>query len=123
MARLKSEIFVSAYMRRCMSEGVPAMLRRRGAADAGAIHIKIDHLDGTASLYAPASAGEEADPGVDRVFTKIASRISAGDIEARMAREIKFDSDLWWIEIEERGERCFLNDTDDASSMRGGAEL
>lgn len=110
MARLKSEIFVSAYMRRCMGAGVPAMLRRRGAAEAGAIHIKIDHLDGTASLYAPAPAGEETGAGIDRVFTKILSRVPAADVEARMTREIKFDSDLWFIEIEERGDHHFLDE-------------
>ena len=110
MARLKSEIFVSAYLRRCHGAGVPAMLRRRGASDAGAIHIKIDHLDGTASLYAPAPAGAEIGDGVDRIFTKIMSRVPAPDVEARMTREIKFDSDLWFVEIEERGDRNFLDE-------------
>lgn len=110
MARLKSEIFVSAYLRRCVSADVPAVMRRRGAADAGAIYVQIDHLDGSASLFAPAPAGEETGAGIDRVFTKMLARVPAGDVEARMMREIKFDPDLWWVEIEERGDRHFLDE-------------
>jgi len=109
VARLKSEMFVSAYLRRAMSEGAVAMLRRRGAADAGAIFIKIDHLDGTASLYAPAPTGEEPSLGIDRLFTQSMSRVPSYDVEERMTREIKFDSDLWLIELEERGDRHFLD--------------
>ncbi|MBV9635256.1 MAG: DUF1491 family protein [Methylobacteriaceae bacterium] len=49
------------------------MLRRRGAAEAGAIFIKLDRLDGTAALFgtarpravpSPASAASEAVPSV-----------------------------------------------------------
>lgn len=104
MSRLTSDLFVSAYIRRCIGAGIAAVLRRRGQKDAGAIFIKLDHLDGTASLLAPAPAGEAMPEGVDRLFTRILSRVAAADVEARMAREIKFDSDLWFVEIEDRGE-------------------
>jgi hypothetical protein len=109
VARLKSEIFVSAYLRRAMSEGATAMLRRRGHADAGAIYIKIDHLDGTASLYAPAPVGHDLAPGIDRQFIRILDRVPSPDVEQRMAKEINFDHDLWFLELEERGDRHFLD--------------
>ena len=109
-SRLKSDLFVSAYLRRCAGVNVPAMLRRRGAEDAGAIYIKIDHLDGMASLYVPAPADQMAEQGIDRVFTRIMTRVEAGDVEARMQREIKYDPDLWFVEIEERGDRSFLDE-------------
>ena len=35
--RLKTGIWVAAYLRRCQIEGAAAMLRRRGAEEAGAI--------------------------------------------------------------------------------------
>jgi len=38
--RLKSGIWVSAYLRRCQVEGVMAVLRRRGSEEAGAIFIR-----------------------------------------------------------------------------------
>ena len=52
--RLKSAIWVAAYVRRCYVEGASAVVRRRGAEEAGAIFIKISRLDGTAALFAPA---------------------------------------------------------------------
>ena len=55
--RLKSEIWVKAYIRRCATEGAPAVVVNRGDEDAGVIFIKIARLDGTADLYGPAPAG------------------------------------------------------------------
>ena len=43
--RLKSGIWVAAYLRRCTVEGVFAAVRRRGAEEAGAIFIKINRLE------------------------------------------------------------------------------
>ena len=54
--RLKSGIWVAAYLRRCNVEGAFAAVRRRGADEAGAVFIKISRLDGTATLYGPALA-------------------------------------------------------------------
>src|SRR6202051_478213 len=54
--RLKSGIWVAAYLRRCDVEGAFAAVRRRGAEEAGAVFIKISRLDGTGTLYWPAVA-------------------------------------------------------------------
>ena len=63
--RLKSEIWVKAYLRRSRHEGADAVLVRRGDEDAGAIYIKVSRLDGTASLFGPAPAGLDAAEGED----------------------------------------------------------
>jgi len=109
-ARLRSDIWVSAYLRRCAVEGAFAVLRRRGAAEAGAIFIKIDLLDGTALLFGPAPQSELKN-GEDRVFTVLhkESRIEPGDAEQRLKREISFDPDVWIVEVEDRQGRCFLD--------------
>ena len=62
--RLKSGIWVAAYLRRCNVEGVFAAVRRRGAEEAGAIFIKVNRLDGTGTLYGPAPQAvfDEAQP-------------------------------------------------------------
>jgi hypothetical protein len=103
--RLRSDIFVSAYMRRCALENAPAMLRRRGAAEAGAILVKVDRLDGTCALFGPAPQTELADrPGVDRLFVRLHAEpfIPVPDAEAKIAREVRFDTDLWVVEVEDR---------------------
>ena len=109
--RLKSAIWVAAYVRRCHVEGVFAAVRRRGAEDAGAIVIKLNLLNGTGELFGPApqAAFEEAHPS-DRAFTRClgSGPVPEDKIEERLAREVRFDSDVWIIEIEDRAGRHFL---------------
>lgn len=110
--RLKSAIWVAAYVRRCHMEGAFAVVRRRGAEEAGAIFVKVSRLDGTAMLYAPApqSVFEDARPDERRFVSALAeSTNSEAEVEARIAREMKFDSDLWLIEVEDREGRHFLD--------------
>lgn len=109
--RLKSDIFVSALIRRAQVEGAFAVMVRRGAEEAGAIFVKVSRLDGTAALYGPApqSAFDESFPA-DRKFSQIVEpgRPEA-DADARIAREIKFDPDIYVVEIEDRAGRHFLD--------------
>jgi hypothetical protein len=111
--RLKSGIWVAAYLRRCNVEGVFAAVRRRGAEEAGAIFIKLNRLDGTATLFGPApqTAFDESQPA-DRMFSAVlggAQPVPDADVEARLTREIRFDPDVWLIEVEDRGGRNFLD--------------
>jgi len=110
--RLKSALWVSAYVRRCHVEGVFAVIRRRGAEEAGAICIKVNRLDDTADGYGPApqSAFEEEHP-VDRAFSPAMKTMPATDAEAEacLARQVRFDPDLWIIETEDRAGRHFLD--------------
>ncbi len=110
--RLTSNFWVSAYLRRCASAGAPAMLRRRGAADAGAIFIKIDRLDGSAVLLGPAPQSLYEDDSGERRFAKMhePETIDAPAAEERMTKEIRFDPDLWFVEVEDRAGRDFLGE-------------
>ncbi|GGH13716.1 hypothetical protein GCM10007036_12520 [Alsobacter metallidurans] len=102
--RLRSDIFVSAYIRRCAVEGAPAVLRRRGAAEAGSVFVKIDRLDGTCALFGPAPQSSFGEGEGERRFARLHPEpfVEIPTAEARLAREIKFDSDLWIIEVEDR---------------------
>jgi hypothetical protein len=110
--RLKSALWVAAYLRRCQVEGVAAVVRRRGAEEAGAIFVRIDRLDGTSDLFGPApqSAFDSA-PGAARAFSASLAEQPASDasIESYLAREIKFDPDIWIVEVEDRNGRNFLD--------------
>ena len=107
--RLRSDIWVSAYLRRCAVKGAVAVLRRRGAAEAGAIYIKLDWLDGRASLYAPAPPDLASEDTSERRFECIVKEADAASVEERMTREIRFDPDLWIIEVDDRKGRFFLD--------------
>lgn len=111
--RLKSAIWVAAYIRRCNGEGCYAVVRRRGAEDAGAIFIKLNRLDGTAELFAPApqTAFDDARPA-DRAFSRTFGKepVPEAKVEERLAKETRFDPDLWIVEVEDRGGRHFIED-------------
>ncbi|WP_375463624.1 DUF1491 family protein [uncultured Methylobacterium sp.] len=108
MARLRSDFWVSAHLRRLGVAGISAVQRRRGAAEAGAIFVKVDRLDGSADLYGPApQALFEADDAGGRRFSPILSGGTPLDAEERLAKELRFDSDLWIVEIDDRaGRHC-----------------
>jgi hypothetical protein len=110
--RLKSAIWVAAYIRRCHIEGAFAAVRRRGAEEAGAIFVKLNRLDGTAELFGPApqSVFDDARPA-DRLFIRCLGELPAAEakVEERLAREMRFDPDVWIVEIEDRAGRHFLD--------------
>jgi hypothetical protein len=109
VARLRSDFWVAAHLRRCAVEGITAVLRRRGSAEAGAIFVKLDRLDGTASLYGPAPHSLLEEGGGGRLFTRLLENVPPGEIEDRMSREARFDPDFWFVEIEDREGRHLLD--------------
>lgn len=94
------------------------MLRRRGAAEAGAIFIKVDRLNGEAKLYGPAPQVMVFDlpEGIDRVFARAHEPewINADEVDRRLGREVDFDPDLWIVDIEDQLGRSWL----DAAEVR-----
>ena len=110
--RLKSALWVAAYLRRCQVEGLFGVVRRRGAEEAGAVFIRISRIDGTSDLYGPApQSAFEAGTVSDRAFTASLAVQPAPDaaIDAYLAREVKFDPDVWIVEVEDRAGRHFLD--------------
>ncbi|HZJ11664.1 MAG TPA: DUF1491 family protein [Methyloceanibacter sp.] len=109
--RVKSEIWVRAYLRRCQAEAIPVVIVQRGDEAAGAIFICVDRLDGTVSLYGPAPAGM-MESETDRQWVDcFGSRpVSAAEANVYLARQRGFDPDLWIIEVEDKAGRHFLGD-------------
>lgn len=109
--RLKSAIWVGAYVRRCTVEGIPAAVVARGAEDAGAIFVKVNRLDGTATVLGPApqTSFDDERPAerMWMVWTG-AEPVAEPTADAFLDRQRRFDSDLWIIEIEDRHGRHFL---------------
>lgn len=110
--RLKSAIWVAAYMRQCQNAGAFVAVRQRGHEDAGAIFIKINHLNGKAELFGPSpqTVFDDARPS-DRAFINCFddAQVSDAKAEDRIAQEMKYDPDIWVIEVEDREGRTFLD--------------
>ena len=102
--RITSDLFVSALVRRVFGGGGFAVVLRRGATEAGAVFIVTRDRFGGAALYGPAaqSAYDEGRPS-DRRFTLIGEKLDEQALDARLAREQRFDSDIWVVEIEPGG--------------------
>ncbi len=109
--RLKSALWVAAYLRRCNVEGCSAVVRRRGAEEAGAIFVRICRLDGTSELFGPAPQSALEPGATDRIFAACLASQPAPDpeIENYLWRETEFDPDLWIVEVEDRTGRNVLN--------------
>lgn len=107
--RVTSGLWVGAYIRRCFAEGAMATVARHGADEAGAILVIVDRLDATADLYGPApqSAFADSRPS-DRLFQILLENSERSAIDARLASEVRFDPDLWIVEVEDRHGRAFL---------------
>lgn len=86
-------------------------VRRRGAEEAGAVFVKVALMDGTAMLFVPApqTVYDDSRP-IERVFTLSPPQaVEEQMIEARLAKEIGFDPDVWIVEIEDKAGRHFLD--------------
>jgi len=109
--RIKSEVWVKAYLRRCQVQDAPAVVVRRGDEQAGAIYISINRLDGSVTLYGPAPAGlDRSDRERRWVSCFAAGSVSEGDVASYLGRQVNFDSDIWIVEVEDREGRHFLGD-------------
>ena len=85
--RVTSDFWVSALMRRVFAEGGFAAVTRNRM--------------GQSSLFGPApqSAYDSARPD-DRQFSSLIVDAEADAIEAKLAREQRFDADIWVVELE-----------------------
>lgn len=110
-SRLKSEIWVQAHLRRCMTEGVYALVARKGDVDAGAIAVKVYMGSGLAKLFVRSRDldGEEVwrNPLTKEDEADAAS--PEPDIDKWLAREASIDPDIWVIEIDDAAGRAFLD--------------
>jgi hypothetical protein len=104
--RLKAGIFVRAVIRRAEVAGAAAFVVRKGSEEAGAIILKIARLDGTSMVLSQARRGEGelvwVKPIGDAVDDEAASKY--------FEKQIRYDPDLWIVEIEDRAGRTFVDE-------------
>ncbi|MFK5980894.1 MAG: DUF1491 family protein [Rhizobiaceae bacterium] len=107
--RLKSDIWVSAFLRMEQGRGAYVTVLQKGASEAGAIFIVQNYLNGEFSLFSPApqSFFEEEDDG-GRKFEHIVKRSNESDVIEYLDRQKKFDSDIWIVEIESKSNDLHL---------------
>ncbi|MCB2078629.1 MAG: DUF1491 family protein [Novosphingobium sp.] len=111
--RLRSDIWVAAYIRRVNASGGFAVLQRRGADEAGAIYIAVEDDDRMHDLYVPAPQSVLDDDDGDRRFRRHpeSGKLDALRLSELLQRETRFDTDLWVVAVEDRERRHFLDNS------------
>jgi len=104
--RLKAGIFVRALMRRADVAGASAFIVRKGTEEAGAVIITVSRLDGTCLVLNQARDGKG-----NLVWAQpLGDWGEEPKARAWLDRQIKFDPDLWIVEIEDRKGRAFVDE-------------
>lgn len=105
MTRLTSEIWIAAYLTRLRQAAIPAFIVRKGDATAGAVLVKLNTLDGSATCFQRSFdlvSGE-------RQWVVLAEGPEA-EVDRKVARQREFDPDIWVIEVEDRTGRHMLDE-------------
>lgn len=100
--RLKSEIWVSAFLRRWQTQGLYGAVVRKGAAEAGAVYVIVNHLDGTLHLFGPAPGSSIDEQGERRWHDELAGPANQETVDRTLARRAAADPDIWIVEVEDR---------------------
>jgi hypothetical protein len=97
--RLKTALWVAAYLRRCMVENIPGVVARKGDETAGSVIVKVNLLDRRARVFVAAY-----DDAGERIWVSGLKDDPASepDVDAYIARAISRDPDVWVVEIEDR---------------------
>ena len=107
--RLKSRIWVQAQIRMCDIAHLPAVVVKRGDPDAGAIILRLSRLDGTCHVFTQARTASGAAAWAKASGADAEGRLADDAADAYIARQRKFDPDLWILEIEDPERRYLLD--------------
>jgi hypothetical protein len=100
--RLKSAIWVDALLRRTSVEGKFGAVLNRGADEAGAIYVAVNHLDGRFTLLAPPPGPSHDEIGERMWIRDHVQHLTWDEVREKMASRRRVDPDLWLVEVEDR---------------------
>lgn len=100
--RLTAEFWVHAYLARLRQADISAFVVAHGDDKAGAVLVKLSTLNGRATVFQRVQAAD------GRVWAELAKGPEP-DVDAAIARQRKFDADLWVVEVEDRAGRHLLD--------------
>ena len=105
MNRLATHVWVGAYLTRLRLVDIPVFVVAKGDADAGAVLVKLNTLDGNATLF---HRSFDLMTGERKWVVLIESDEPA--VDESINKQRGFDPDLWVIEVEDRQGRHLLDE-------------
>jgi hypothetical protein len=104
LVRLATSIWVSAYLTRLSLEGIYAHIARKGDETAGAVAIKLALMNSRASFFTRSYG-----PDGRLAWHAQMEDVDETDVDAALARQRRYDPDLWVIEVEDPRGRHMLD--------------
>ena len=107
-ARLKSEIWIKALIRRCDLAAIPIALVARGDRDAGAILLKLNGGSAEGCSVLTQARGQNGELLWMRSTGSLP--VAEADADTYIARQRQLDPDIWVVEIEHREAERILDE-------------
>ncbi len=96
---LSTGLWVSAQVRICDRNFIPATIVRHGDDDAGTVLVKINRFEEGVTVYTPATSLSDEPMWSRGTGPK---PVSEAEADAYIERQVKYDPDIWVLEIEDR---------------------
>ncbi len=96
---LTTGIWVSAQVRLCDRAFIPATIVRHGNDEAGTVLVKVNRFEQGVTVYAQATS-LDGEPAWSRGTGP--KPVTEAEADAYIERQVKFDPDVWVLEIEDR---------------------
>ncbi|GAB6054005.1 DUF1491 family protein [Magnetospira thiophila] len=106
-AKLTARIWVQACIRRCGVDAIPAVVVRSGDPEAGAILIKLNMLDHGCTVLSQVRTSEGQRAWIRGTGADPVPETAADDY---ISRQLRYDPDIWVVEIEDRQGRLPFED-------------
>ncbi len=104
--RIPTKLWVSAHIRRCDSEGVPAVVVRRGDPHSGMVIVRVNLLEGASRVLVQMRGADGKLGWLPAMGGKTAPD---AEVDTYIRRQTERDPDLWVIELEDRLDRHWLD--------------
>ena len=105
MARLRSKIWVHAYLKRLEIQNIAAYVTAHGDDHSGAILIKVIKMDGSAQLYQKTFDLQSNKNAWVRILEGLDK-----EIDSLLEKQKVYDPDLWVVEIESASGQNYLDE-------------
>ena len=105
MARLRSKIWVQAYLKRLELQTIAAYVTAHGDDQSGAILVKVIRRDGSAQLYQKTFDLQSN----KNVWVRILEGLDM-EIDSLLEKQKVNDPDLWVVEIESASGQNYLDE-------------
>jgi hypothetical protein len=96
---LTTGIWVSAQVRICDRNFIPATVVRRGDPDSGTVLLKLNRFEEGVTVYTQASSTTDTPAWSRGTGPK---PVTEAEADAYIERQVKYDPDVWVLEIEDR---------------------